>query len=590
MIRRVLSAALVAAFVCVGVLVPATPATAVGVPPSALPDCTGTPPETGGWAVRDVLATGTRFEHPAPVRPRNIRLGEPCFDGEGLSDPVLAIPFRLTDIPVEMVDLDEDGMDDGGPEGSPATCTTYPTAAATPTEAELLSMATLCTGITAAWLSATGSNPPGFPQFATGDSYEVTVTSEDSDDVLVEYETITPLSSGQTQGGALRLWCRSNVGVLTVDENISVTWSTTVPTSSHLDCSHTTDVAEYVTWSRWTPDGVSAGQAMTMLAYFGAGSFPTDGTTSYTGFYGGSQAAQFQFGAWPSPEPGVPFEGVDSQSVILCSGTYTADVTTSHDFENGVTSYGEPPVIVDGEATEWQIWQNHYPGSPTDPGSVYLSNCPYLVEIQMWVCTYVDHPIAGVPQYGCQLLVWDADRWRDRNPYQGGDAGTDEEAICDLLPDTPGCFDVLNPTPIDGTDFDVACAGAPEPTWAVWDWLFPWVGHMARCLFVPLNGWDRLGWVESAWQGGAGGDLSDTMSALGDALVIDGGCGALLDGNVMGADVELDTCSWEWAAGGRTLLFWFITIMGGIAAIIFLARTIFGLIDGRTPTPFAEDK
>lgn len=571
MLRRLVTAALVAAFVCLGVVVPAAPVAAAGAPPYALPPCTLPDAETGGWNLRDGVATGTRFEDETPVRPRHYRLGEPCFDDNGFSDPVLALPVRLTDIPVDILDEDEDGEDDGG--GGEPTLVGQPSTS-------INTSAAGWTGTIAAYVSGTRvSTGQAFRAtcFEVEDSSGTPITTGAHSFSYVTDETgtggagsMTTTISGTFTGGGPSWGCPDGTTHAFLQQNNPLPW---------------------IAWMYW-PKALAGGET-----YAGTvGECLTDpefdcqhgqpiflSAVGGHGFYGGTQSATMQFGAWPGD-----WLGVDEISAVTCSTSYSGGTETVVEMEHAIGSPGdsaEPPVVVDGVATEWSLWQMKYPDV-----DITESGCDYLVAIEMWVCTHVLYALGGIPQYGCFLHEWTAERWADNNAYAGPDGETPEEHICTLYPETPGCYEVINPPYVDGTDFDVACAGAPEPTWAVWDWLFPWVGHMVQCLFVPINGWDRLGWVETAWQSGAGGDMTDTIAALGDALVVEGGCGVILEGDVLGSDVEIDTCSWSWANAGRVMLYWLIIITGCFAAVMFLMKSIFGIIDGRTPTPFDEDK
>lgn len=580
--RTALAAVATAAFVLIGVLVPALPAAAIGVPPNALPECTGTASETGGWGLRDVVSVGTSATEPSPVRPRTARLNEPCFDDVGFSDPPLMIPVRMTDIEVPMLDEDEDDMDDGAPDvGDPDT---------------------------PEW----GSSGYG----GTVLTVVGTLNREwRASSVWHRYRYICVQVTGSLTGlGAyldIPAWSGSHTGInfdpsagpgadrlVNLGPTSNATWSGSQNTPTTGSCPGTATHAIILgvndqggtnpTGTMWAPlDWPTSIQlAPTGSPGSGTGGEYQTAYTLGTAYYGGTQGAHYTFGAGSGYS--LPDEGE-----VVCSDSYSAASTTSHPIE--VMDYGgfsnldrntTPPVVVDGVATEWSTWAGYY---PTDVGSggVYLSNCPFLVSVRFWVCTFADH---DPTQFGCVEVAWSADRWRDRTAYVGPDGDSPEEAICYLYPDTEGCYEVLNPPILDGTDFDVACAGAPEPTWAVWDWLFPWVGHMVQCLFVPLNGWDRLGWVDSAWRGGAGGEISDTLDALLDSLAVEGGCGLIMEGEVLGSDTAIDTCSWGWASTARLFLYWAFLITGCFAAVIFLMRTIFGLIDGRTPTPFDEDK
>lgn len=86
-----------AASVVAGLLVGLAPAmsaaaaTPSAVPISALPDC-GTSSPSGGWSLRDFLATDSSLENDLEARARLLRLGEPCE-----SSGRVGIPYSITE-------------------------------------------------------------------------------------------------------------------------------------------------------------------------------------------------------------------------------------------------------------------------------------------------------------------------------------------------------------------------------------------------------------------------------------------------------------------------------------------------------------
>lgn len=568
--RTVLAAVVTAAFVCLGIVVPATPAQAAGVPPVALQPCNGEHVDTGGWLSRDLVSTGTSSTDPVDVRPRNARLGEPCFDDLG-GDDVLGVPVTLTDLPVPMLDVDEDGEDDGVPSSGP--CNAVVGTASSPSVAEVLTLTDLCNELIPAYTT-------GPETFQPAPSGPFTVDVTGTNQVTIGLGSM--VTGSNTRGFVLNLYCKSATGDLptAVDDSDNVSWNTTLPIDRSLNCTLGTEVPwMVVVTSRTHPSG--DGTRMMGAMWSSDALNPVGGGTSY---YGGTQGAHFSFGA--GTEWSVPDDGV-----VICASDYSAEDTVTYpveakglgDFE-ALDRSPTPPVLVDGVATDWSIWQVFY---PTDvlSGGVYESNCPYLVELRFWVCAFTGH---GPLDYGCSEVRWLADRFRDRANYPGVD--TPQESICDLYPNTPGCFEILNPPYVDGTDFAQVCAGAPEPTWAVWDWLFPWVGHMLNCLFIPVNGLDREGWIASAWEQSPFGGIGDIVAGIGNAMEIEGGCGMLVSGTVLGSAFEMDTCSWTWAAGGRQMLYWIIVVLGSLAAVGFILRSVLAIVNNRMPVPLDEDR
>jgi len=529
--RTVLTAVATAVFACVGVLVPIAPAAAAGVPPAALSDCNGDSAATGGWLVRDVVATGTTADSPAPVRPRNFRLGEPCFNDEGgLPDPVLAVPVRITDVEIPGI------LVPGATTNEACTSGGYCV--------RIIDLAYSRDG-TNRWTFCVQSFGGNFPTPQPGPTFGIKIVGGGS-----SYYTSTELS--------YNLYAPDTPAC------------NAIPTNNRA----------YMIWGTGTKPVV----ADTRISDPALSAYSGRYAVKIPGLFEGTQPAQAVFGANTSFS--VPDTGHATCSTdYLGTDTETFDLPGhGHGGSPGISA--EPPTVDgEGEATAWTIWQDYFPsGGGTDPGAVLESDCDYLVSLAFWICIYVG---TDESEFGCLEVAWTADRFRDRKPYP---TTTDDESICALYPNTPGCFDVINPPFVDGTDFDTACAGAPEPTWAVWDWLFPWIGHMVYCLFVPLNGVDRLGWVSSAWENSAGGALTEVAAAVGDALVIDGGCGTLVDVDVQGTPMEIDTCAWTWAEQGRQLLYWFIIVTGCLAAVGFIFRSVLSIVNSRMPVPFSEDK
>lgn len=125
------------------------------------------------------------------------------------------------------------------------------------------------------------------------------------------------------------------------------------------------------------------------------------------------------------------------------------------------------------------------------------------------------------------------------------------------------------------TDFDTVCAHAPSATWAVWDWLGPWVGHYAKCLFVP-TAIDPGSRIKIAFDQSALGPITTAMSALGNVGVTPS-CGQIISGSLMGSSLNWSTCSiGDRFATVRTLIGYGVVIFGMFKIITFVL-TGFGI-------------
>ncbi len=141
---------------------------------------------------------------------------------------------------------------------------------------------------------------------------------------------------------------------------------------------------------------------------------------------------------------------------------------------------------------------------------------------------------------------WPGDYYGQKNvsSYESGLV-----AWCQKQATRPECAGVVDK---DGTSFAEACANPPEADWLSFSWLGPWVGHYARCLTVPLNGWDPSGKVDAAVESGAVGDVRDFATGLGSKVHFSESCGVL--GSVAfpggGAPLTIDTCTGFWTRVG----------------------------------------
>lgn len=185
-------------------------------------------------------------------------------------------------------------------------------------------------------------------------------------------------------------------------------------------------------------------------------------------------------------------------------------------------------------------------------------------------------------------FFWDADRWTKGDvPYTNKGA---EEALCNsenasVLPD---CLWYQGTA--DGTDFSTVCRNAPPLLWNDWSTLGDWVGHYGRCLFVPVNGFDQANELGSAWTDSSGGTMTGALDALWDSWYIPESCGQLFNLSTTAIPgVNLNSCNWaaEWAPA-HLMLSILVRVLSGVALIVFLVKTIIGVINKKTPVPFDE--
>jgi len=549
-----------------------------GVPSDVLLECglnTSGQGQVGGWGFRDFISAGSFAPSggdldTTPIRPLAVRLGEPCFD-----DGLLTVPARYTEAPVPILDADTDGEDDGAPDLI-TMCNEFAIAGSAPTSAEVDALTAVCTSVVA--YCQTGGNC-GHAS-GVGDTYALSTTPVDSNSIGFAVDGPGTGANPGTQGFSVNLWCKSSTGVIGTAADQTTTYSSVggiADTSGTLNCtgggSSTRVVWQVVIVVREPPSGIRFVGAL----------YSTEGLASGgelgERYYGGTQGAKIAIpGLTPAGQPAA---------YVRCSEDYAGADYTDYPVDGvagaGVGPVGnEPPVVVGGVATAWSVVQNNlvraYP-------YITPEDCPYLQYIGMWVTTYQGDDES---ETGPVFVEWSSDRYRGHYSYNDGP--TELDFLCVLYPDSAGCYELLNPTYIDGTDFDTVCAGAPEPAWLDFSWLPDFVGHFARCLFVPANGFDRNGEVSSAWEASAGGDLTAFATGFLPAFVVTGTCGELMPGaQIRGVPIEIDTCSWAPFAPLKTLLYWTILIFGSLYWIAFSANTIIGLLNKKTTAPINMD-
>lgn len=200
------------------------------------------------------------------------------------------------------------------------------------------------------------------------------------------------------------------------------------------------------------------------------------------------------------------------------------------------------------------------------------ANCVNLAAVVLFTSTYQDN--ATTPTVN--NWMWTAD-----GAYAAPSYGS--SGLLDLLCYTatgatsPDCIFFVPTT--DGTNFDSVCASAPTITPTDWTSLGRWVGHYARCLFQPADGFDSDGQLsESISHWGVVGFISDDIPAMAQAASFDESCGALFDTGSGGAlpNFSIDTC--DWTDIGTTYKPVAVAFLWIFAAIFYVHRLIIILL------------
>lgn len=551
--RKGITLAVIGGLTAVAVALPAQSAAAAdfeGTPPSSFLGCDEFP-DGGGWVgFRDTTVLGTGARDEADVRPRNVRFGEPCVEAGAI-----AIPARLSDMPVPMLDEDEDGEDDGAPPTS-ALCNEY-----TYAEAGALSnppsnagasiqvkaayhAAELCDTVIA--IETYAGTPVGNVGPGATFNLPTTVSVVGNTATLNFTNTVPTLANGDTVQTSWSMICRHpTTGVMSNQSftggNGSNWTSANTPFGPKTATCSTSGHTPYAVVTNAQPEATSGYPGSVGVLWSSRSLTPPTGVDG-TGYYGGTQAAQFVV-------PGNS-DWMTGGSFITCSTSYGIAPTITL---NVGSAFGDPIGFSDAPPID---------GSWTFDGTIALgvaaTACPFLHSMTIVICGFTSN---DPDQYGCTAMLWSSAQFNDGRAYDGS---TPEQSMCVLYPSLPGCYDVLHPPTVDGTDFGEVCAGAPEPVWLDFSWLPATIGHYANCLFVPVNGWDRLGWIDTAVSKSG---LTQTSTVIGEiagsAIVSGGQCGVLLDASANIDGFVIDTCAWAFPPEAKQVLHYLVLILGG---------------------------
>lgn len=602
--RRIVTVATTVGVVAISILAGVTPANAAAVPPSVMPDCYETdPPERGGWSGgRDVIAQGTFATDDADVRGRTARFGEPCW-GMG----TLSLPVQVTDLPVDALDEDGDGEDDGAPLAPGAGECNYTIGSGVEIQPSIVNTVDgACNKVpvtTARFVSGPGWQYAhrGYVQVELNldqTTPRVIVSPAQRDAVVAlgypnewvgpgsfpgNYYSLSGVCKNTTTNALQHGGGGYNVGPESAGSTRTLTFSACP--------SGTTLYAIYALSYRNSYD------SSLPIKYYGvlwrSDNLEVPDPSEGTGYYGGTQEAPILV----APLTGVNYEGVstDEPSLLWCSNAYDGGTLTSHvmmpiRIQSGFGYYPPPG---NGDTPEWTVNLELFP-AVEDP-SFTTADCPFIDSISVMICTWQGN---GPDTGSCAQYLWDADAWREHRGYTGSDGQPPGGLLCTIYPQAPGCYEVINPPYVDGTDFAQVCGNAPAftaPGWdnfgnwvpALLDWVGASIGHYSECLFIPINGWDRDGVVEAAWQDSPIGQVNDIVTGTFSRVSsMTGTCGTIVDVVLFDTPVVIDTCSWTWAVPMRNLLQWALLALGGFAIAGFLVNTTLSLIKaGPTPNP-----
>lgn len=528
----------------------------VGVPPDALGVCEAAGPDqtpgVGGWTGgRDAVSAGTSSTDDAPVRPRSARLFEPCFKPTGelpASERPLTIPVMLTDTPVDMLDENDDGIDDGAPGGDGDGSLNGTT-----------SCSTTDPGNCATLLEAVQYGPIS----GSGDWWVWCFDRSGSTSTRALGWHHTGLDDAA--GGLMTNGTEASFGPF------------------FHDCGGSADGYRWFDYSVFgdITDWIFAPSELASELYELCHDFPEDPmcsddegaypppSSTGTSYYGGTQGAQYVFGAGENYISGAHFQ-------VTCSPDYagsspvttdfpmkesTTDMTTGETSTNVDTS--ETPPVGTGDPPQW--WANKY---WTPDADFTASDCRFLLSIDFFICSFAANDPA---QFGCAQFRWESERYSNGAPYQGPDADDPTVLICTIYPERPGCYAILHP---DSLDVPIVCIIEAEGDF--FTWVVAWIGNLPGwigCMVTP-EGWDRSGLISRTIDNGPVGQTRDAfVNAMPNGIA----CGEVATIPIPDATIVINSCDADFAPG------WVKSTMGWLLVFglcVLIVRRIMRSVGG----------
>lgn len=589
---RIAATLLVVAILTTGGVVAS--ASADGVPPSALPGCSS-PSDRGGWILRDFNATGNDEVTPDPVRPRNIRLGEPCYaDGQFL------IPSKLTEVPIEDFDGDGDGCSTGGggtggdgcsggggggggggvdggpppPAGNPGGvgfCGYQRIPITAPITLDQIGLVG-CNKVKV--YGYTNAQPTGTMTTTVQGNITVTQTGTAAASVTFTRTVVhADIKAGNLNLFGIAYYRHPTTGVITWGNTpISATTSDTTKTWS---ISYTQGTNTLIAIILDTP-----GYNNSDANYRGGTIWRKDGGTvqPLPATVGDFESSRIELGEVTSRQ-NIP-------SYLECSSTRTGatsnlPIDSRYTFADAeIPPYEYTLPVVDGDDVQWSRDLDLDLASTVDE-----ADCPFLVSVHLTVCVWVTK---GPNEFSCTGTIWHNTIFQRHDLYDDEDP---ETQLCTQQFWTFSCGDILYPPYVDYTDFDTVCANPPEAAWLDFTWLPRFIGHYVHCIFVPQGGWDSSGKLGIAWSTGVAGDVTQVVDELAASFTFSETCGVLVNGSSTPiASFVIDSCSWSsWGAPMHLALALFAWVGFGIWAATFVLQTLAGVVNRKSPTPIAAD-
>lgn len=288
---------------------------------------------------------------------------------------------------------------------------------------------------------------------------------------------------------------------------------------------------------------------------------------------GSANPADFVLGCSSSTSGALPTCTNAQQSIRCGTGEWTAPtavVTRNYNPNSEVNLGGYP-----GNATFPIISST---GATVAVGS--FTGCSHLIEVNLRVCRWSSNLDTD---FTCYVARWTAENQFNARPYSEADP---ERVLCELDPNYADCAFILEG--VDGTDFNVVCAFPP-----VWDgdflhfsdWLVLMIGHYGRCLFEPVNGWDREGTAQNSYDLKMGPILDSLDTLVFSWMGLYEGCGVISNIDILGQPLVLDTCTVSWTHPIREGWRWITIVSTALLLVTAVLMLFTNVVNRRLPAP-----
>ena len=283
---------------------------------------------------------------------------------------------------------------------------------------------------------------------------------------------------------------------------------------------------------------------------------------------------------------------------------HTADVSIGHRTDISVQarvfcsstewSNTAPTIIVGTGGTNGSVQSGQTGSFSFSPFLNFFTSgtCNFIQKIEVPICVYGP---GSNPGWVCTMMTWTSER-AFRDPFYP--VSNPQLDICKVRPDHSDCVYILPDDNIDGTDFDVVCANQPMFEVPDWDGFNKWVpylvdwwnaaiAHYGRCLFVPVNGFDRDDYVYNQW---VRIGINQASESIQDALFgwsFYEACGSLITFPLAGSPVAINTC--DIPASVANPIKQVIQIVVGIGSLLgyvyFGSRIVTGVANRKIVSP-----